>query len=101
MEIGFVGLGKMGGNMVHRIRRDSQHDVIAFDFSADAVAAAESQGATGAGSLEDLVAKLTPPRNVWIMVPAGDPTQQTGDPLPELLGAGDMSVDGRSSRWNH
>jgi 6-phosphogluconate dehydrogenase len=99
MQIGFVGLGKMGGNMVQRIRRDSQHDVVAFDFSAAAVAAAESHGATGAGSLEELVAKLTPPRNVWIMVPAGDPTQQTVDRLAELLEAEDLIVDGGNSRW--
>jgi 6-phosphogluconate dehydrogenase len=99
MEIAFIGLGKMGGNMVARIRRDSDHDVVAFDFSAEAVAAAESHGATGAGSLEDLVAKLTPPRNVWIMVPAGDPTQQTVDHLAELLEADDLIVDGGNSRW--
>jgi 6-phosphogluconate dehydrogenase len=99
MQIGFVGLGRMGGNMVHRIRRDSEHEVMAFDFSADAVAAAESNGATGASSLEDLVAKLAPPRNLWIMVPAGDPTQQTVDRLAELLAPGDLIVDGGNSRW--
>jgi 6-phosphogluconate dehydrogenase len=69
MQIGFIGLGKMGGNMVGRIRRDSDHDVVAFDFSADAVTAAEQHGASGASSLEDLVGKLTAPRAVWIMVP--------------------------------
>ena len=58
MQLGFVGLGKMGGNMVHRIHRDSDHKVVAFDFNADAVSAAEGHGATGASSLEDLVAKL-------------------------------------------
>ena len=58
MQLGFVGLGKMGGNMVHRIHRDSDHQVVAFDFSADAVSAAEGHGATGASSLEDLVSKL-------------------------------------------
>jgi 6-phosphogluconate dehydrogenase len=99
MEIAFIGLGKMGGNMVARIRRDSGHDVVAFDFAADAVAAAESHGAIGASSLEDLVAKLTPPRNVWIMVPAGDPTQQTVDHLAGLLQADDLIVDGGNSRW--
>ena len=62
MQIGFVGLGKMGGNMVARIRRDSDHEVVAFDFNADAVKAAEEHGAMGAASLEELVGKL--PRRV-------------------------------------
>ena len=99
MQIGFVGLGKMGGNMVHRIRRDSDHEVVAFDFSEEAVRAAESVGAGGASSLEDLVSKLSPPRAVWIMVPAGDPTQSTVDALAELLDEGDMIVDGGNSKW--
>ena len=58
MQIGFVGLGKMGGNMVHRIERDSDHEVVAFDPNADAVKAAEGHGAIGAASLEELVSKL-------------------------------------------
>ena len=99
MQIGFVGLGRMGGNMVHRIKRDSDHDVVAFDFSADAVKAAEAQGAAGAGSLKELVEQLTPPRAVWIMVPAGDPTQQTIESLLGLLGQGDMIADGGNSKW--
>ena len=78
MQLGFVGLGKMGGNMVHRIHRDSDHQVVAFDFSEDAVQTAEGHGATGAASLEDLVAKLEEPRTVWMMVPAGDPTRADG-----------------------
>ena len=77
MKLGFVGLGKMGGNMVHRIHRDSDHEVVAFDFSEDAVSEAEGHGAAGAASLEELVAQLEPPRAVWMMVPAGDPTEQT------------------------
>ena len=100
MQIGFVGLGKMGANMVHRIRRDSEHDVVAFDFDAAAVSTAESHGAQGAGSLEELVGKLTAPRSVWIMVPAGDPTQQTVAALGALLEPGDMIVDGGNSRWS-
>ena len=99
MQLGFVGLGKMGGNMVHRIHRDSDHTCVAFDFSADAVQEAEGHGATGASSLEDLVAKLEPPRSVWIMVPAGDPTQSTVDTLAGLLEQGDTIVDGGNSRW--
>jgi 6-phosphogluconate dehydrogenase len=100
MQIGFVGLGKMGGNMVHRIRRDSDHEVVAFDFNAEAVQAAEGHGAQGAGSLEELVAKLDAPRTVWIMVPAGDPTEQTVDTLAGLLDEGDLIVDGGNTNWH-
>ena len=99
MQIGFVGLGKMGGNMVHRIRRDSDHEVVAFDFSEDAVKAAVEHGASGADSLQELVGQLEAPRNVWIMVPAGDPTQKTIESLLGLLSEGDMIVDGGNSKW--
>jgi 6-phosphogluconate dehydrogenase len=100
MQIGFVGLGKMGGNMVHRIKRDSDHDVVAFDFSEDAVHAAEEHGAAGASSLEELVSKLDAPRTVWVMVPAGDATQSTVDRLADLLEEGDLIVDGGNSNWH-
>jgi len=100
MQLGFVGLGKMGGNMVHRIHRDSDHQVVAFDFSDEAVATAEGHGATGASSLEDLVSKLDARRMVWLMVPAGDPTQQTVDRLSELLEPGDTIVDGGNTNWH-
>ena len=99
MQIGFVGLGKMGGNMVHRIRRDSDHEVVAFDFSEDAVKTAVEHGASGADSLQELVGQLEAPRNVWIMVPAGDPTQKTIESLLGLLSEGDMIVDGGNSKW--
>jgi 6-phosphogluconate dehydrogenase len=89
----------MGGNMVHRIRRDSDHEVVAFDFDQAAVRTAEEHGAGGASSLEDLVSKLSPPRAVWIMVPAGDPTQSTVDALAGLLDADDMIIDGGNSKW--
>jgi 6-phosphogluconate dehydrogenase len=98
-QIGFVGLGRMGGNMVHRIRRDSDHEVVAFDFDEKAVKAAEKVGATGAGSLRELVKKLDAPRVVWIMVPSGDPTQKTVDALAKLMEKGDTIVDGGNSRW--
>jgi 6-phosphogluconate dehydrogenase len=100
MQIGFVGLGRMGGNMVHRIRRDSDHEVVAFDPSADAVAAAESHGASGASSLEDLVGKLSKPRMIWLMVPAGDITESSVQTLKGLLEAGDTIVDGGNSNWH-
>jgi 6-phosphogluconate dehydrogenase len=99
MQLGFIGLGKMGGNMVHRIHRDSDHQVVAFDFNEEAVKEAEGNGATGASSLEDLVSKLERPRTVWIMVPAGDPTEQTVDKLSDLLEEGDAVVDGGNTRW--
>jgi len=99
MQLGFVGLGKMGGNMVHRIQRDSEHECVVFDFNEEAVGEAEGHGATGVASLEDLVARLDPPRTVWIMVPAGDPTQSTVEKLGELLDEGDTIVDGGNSRW--
>jgi 6-phosphogluconate dehydrogenase len=98
-QIGFVGLGRMGGNMVHRIKRDSEHDVVAFDFDDKAVGNAVKVGAAGANSLRELVKQLEAPRVVWIMVPAGDPTQKTVDALAKLLEKGDTIVDGGNSRW--
>ena len=98
-QIGFVGLGKMGGNMVHRIRRDSDHEVVGFARSERSIQAAVKHGATGAGSLRDLVKRLRPPRMVWLMLPAGAPTQETIDKLAKMLARGDMIVDGGNSRW--
>jgi 6-phosphogluconate dehydrogenase len=99
MQIGFVGLGRMGGNMVHRIHRDSDHEAVAFDFSDEARERAQSHGAQAASSLEELVQKLEPPRAVWVMVPAGDPTEQTVAQLADLLDAGDTIIDGGNTKW--
>ncbi|HEX4760596.1 MAG TPA: decarboxylating 6-phosphogluconate dehydrogenase [Thermoleophilaceae bacterium] len=99
MQLGFVGLGKMGGNMVHRIHRDSDNQVVAFDHHDEAIEQAEGRGATGATSLEDLVQKLEKPRTVWIMVPSGDPTEQTVQELAGLLDEGDAIVDGGNTRF--
>jgi 6-phosphogluconate dehydrogenase len=85
--------------MVTRIRRDSEHEVVAFDFDAKAVARAEKRGASGASTLKDLVKQLEPPRTVWIMVPAGEATQSTVDALAKLLSPDDAIVDGGNSRW--
>jgi 6-phosphogluconate dehydrogenase len=99
MQIGFVGLGKMGGYMVERLLRDD-HEVAAFDLSEDAVKEAEGKGATGAGSLEELASKLEAPRAVWVMVPHGDPTTQTIKGLGDALSEGDLVVDGGNSPFH-
>ena len=99
MQVGFVGLGRMGGNMVHRILRDSEHEVVVSDLSGEAVERSVAQGASASASLEDLVSKLAAPRAVWVMVPAGDPTRQTLETLMGLLEPGDVLVDGGNSRW--
>jgi len=99
MQIGFVGLGRMGGNMVKRLRGGG-HDVVAFDPNAEAVAAAEQEGARGAGSLAELVELLEAPRRIWIMVPSGDPVEQTLAQLVSLCGSGDLIVDGGNSNFH-
>jgi 6-phosphogluconate dehydrogenase len=98
MEIGFVGLGRMGGNMVTRLVRGG-HQVVAFDRSSEAVRSATSGGARGAGSLGDLVGALTPPRTVWVMVPAGAPTESTIADLAGRLASGDLIVDGGNTHY--
>src|SRR5438105_5021980 len=98
MKLGMVGLGRMGGNMTVRLVRGG-HEVVAFDPSDDAVASAETAGASGAHSLEELVKQLEQPRVVWIMVPAGDITEQTVQKLQELLASGDVIIDGGNSNF--
>ncbi|MFN2582378.1 MAG: phosphogluconate dehydrogenase (NAD(+)-dependent, decarboxylating) [Candidatus Dormibacteria bacterium] len=100
MKLGFVGLGRMGGNMVHRLRRDGPHDVVAFDPSPEARASVEEFGATTVASLDEVVGNLTPPRGVWIMVPAGRITQETIDRLLDLLSPGDAIIDGGNSNYH-
>jgi len=99
MQLGFVGLGRMGGNMVHRLVRDGQHEVIAFNRSPGPVQEAVGHGAIGASSLEDLVQRLTPPRNIWLMLPAGGVTDEYLDKLMQVCQPGDLFVDGANSRW--
>jgi 6-phosphogluconate dehydrogenase len=98
MRLGMIGLGKMGANMTTRLLRGG-HQVVAFDFNADAVKASQAEGALGAASLEDLVSKLSPPRIAWMMVPSGAPTEQTLDGLLRLMQAGDVIIDGGNSNW--
>jgi 6-phosphogluconate dehydrogenase len=93
-----VGLGRMGANMTTRLIRGG-HRVIVFDRDAAAVATSAKGGATGATSLSDLVSRLTPPRAIWVMVPAGDPTESTVQSLAQLLARGDAIIDGGNSNY--
>ncbi len=93
MEIGMVGLGRMGGNMVRRLMRDG-HRCAGYARNPESVKELEGEGMTGAWSLEDLTGKLRAPRAVWVMVPAGDPTEQTVMALGELMDEGDIIIDG-------
>ena len=93
-----IGLGRMGANMTTRLIRGG-HQLAVYDRSPDAVARSVADGATGATSLADLIAKLTPPRTVWIMVPSGGPTDSTVAELVGLLAPGDAIVDGGNSNY--
>src|SRR5438105_4008836 len=98
MQIGFVGLGRMGGNMVHRLARGG-HEVVAFNRSPAPVQQAVQNGATGATSLQDFVQKLATPRHIWLMLPAGGVTDEFLDQLMDLCQPGDLFVDGANSKW--
>jgi len=98
MQLGLIGLGKMGGFMAERIRLAGHH-VVGFDFSSDAVAKLAASGNVGASSLEDLVKKLEAPRAVWMMVPSGDPVDETIAELEKLLAPGDIIIDGGNSNY--
>ena len=98
MDIGFVGLGRMGLNMTIRLLRGG-HRVAAFDRGAEAVKNAVGDGATGADSLEALVKALPAPRTIWMMIPAGDPVDQTIAVLLPMLAKGDLLVDGGNSNY--
>ena len=98
MQIAFVGLGRMGGNMVTRLLR-AGHQIVAYDPADAARAAAEKGGARAVASLEALVTALTPPRAVWVMVPAGAPTESTINDLASRLSSGDVIIDGGNTKW--
>ena len=98
MELGMVGLGRMGGNMTLRLLR-AGHRVVVFDPQAEAVRALSDEGAAGAGSLADLVDSLAQPRAVWVMVPAGEATETTINALAECMSPGDTVIDGGNSNY--
>jgi 6-phosphogluconate dehydrogenase len=99
MEIGFVGLGKMGMNMVERLRRDN-HKIVAFDLEPDKLREVSTFGADGVDSLKAMVARLKAPRAVWVMVPAGEPTETTINQLAELLEPDDTIIDGGNTNFH-
>jgi 6-phosphogluconate dehydrogenase len=98
MQIAMVGLGKMGANMTTRLLHGG-HQVVAFDLNETAIRAAEAEGAEGARTLEDVVVRLQVPRVIWVMVPAGDTTEQTITALAELLSPDDIIIDGGNSNY--
>ncbi len=98
MQLGMVGLGRMGANLVRRLMRGG-HTCVVYDVSPDAVAALVGEGATGADSLDDFVAKLEVPRRTWIMVPAGEITESTVEALASRLSVGDTIIDGGNSYY--
>ncbi|MGA9532340.1 MAG: decarboxylating 6-phosphogluconate dehydrogenase [Anaerolineales bacterium] len=98
MQIGMIGLGKMGGRMTERLIQGG-HEVVATALSKESIERAVAKGAVGAYSVEDLVATLEPPRMVWLMVPHGKPTEETIDKLADLLEAGDTVIDGGNSNY--
>lgn len=98
MQIGMIGLGRMGANMSKRLAKFG-HSVVGFDHDYEAAKALETDGITPAESLKDLVSKLSAPRVVWVMVPAGPPTEGTIQDLCELLDADDVIIDGGNSHY--
>ena len=98
MELGLIGLGRMGANMSQRLLGGGHH-IVAYDRDPEAVHAVAKAGASGVGSLEELVRKLSPPRAVWLMVPAGAPVEQTIHSLAPLLSPGDVIIDGGNSYY--
>src|SRR5579863_7182776 len=98
MQLGLIGLGKMGGNMAERLKLGG-HQVVGFDFSAEAVAHLTSSGNLGVSSLEDLAKNLKGRRAIWIMVPQGKPVDDTIAKLEPLLNPGDILIDGGNSYY--
>jgi len=97
MQLGMVGLGRMGANLVRRLIRDG-HDCVVYDVNAQTVAGLGAEGAVGTGSLDEFVAALTPPRAAWVMVPAAL-TGDTVDALAARMSEGDIIIDGGNSYY--
>ncbi len=98
MQLGLIGLGRMGGNMARRLFHGG-HEIVAYDPNREAIEGVVTDGATGADSLDDLISKLSPPRAVWVMVPAGGPTEATVNDLAARLSPGDTVIDGGNANY--
>ncbi|NBT76953.1 MAG: decarboxylating 6-phosphogluconate dehydrogenase [Betaproteobacteria bacterium] len=98
MQLGMIGLGRMGGNIVRRLMRD-HHECVVFDASTPAISQLVGEGATGSTDLADLVSKLAHPRAVWVMLPAGEITEHTVEALSQILESGDIIIDGGNSNY--
>src|SRR5579884_3145571 len=98
MQLGMVGLGRMGAGIVRRLMADG-HRCVGYDVSPDAVKALEGEGMAGAASLEEFAAKLEKPRTAWIMVPAGEITDQTIRAVAEVFESGDVIIDGGNTHY--
>jgi 6-phosphogluconate dehydrogenase len=98
MQLGVIGLGRMGTGLVQRLL-DRGHTIVGYDVSRERVDQVSKAGGAGAGSLDDLVGQLDPPRAVWVMLPHGDPTTQAIESLLKRLASGDILVDGGNSRY--
>jgi 6-phosphogluconate dehydrogenase len=98
MQIGVIGLGRMGGNITRRLIQNG-HEAVVYDHDANAIATLRQDGAMGAAGIDKLVKQLEPPRAVWLMLPAGKITEDTIDQLAELLAPGDIIIDGGNTFW--
>ena len=98
MQLGMIGLGRMGANMVRRLMK-AGHQCVVFDQSQEAVKALAADGATGASSLTDFIGHLAKPRAAWVMVPAGEPTESTVKDLAAIMEPGDTIIDGGNSYY--
>src|SRR5258707_14597040 len=98
MQLGMIGLGRMGGNIVRRLMKHG-HSAVVYDKDSKAVAALAADGASGSTALEEFVSKLEKPRTAWVMLPAGKITEATIDALSKLMQAGDVIIDGGNTFW--
>src|SRR6187431_1126967 len=98
MQLGMIGLGRMGGNIVRRLMQRG-HSTVVYDKDQKSVVALAAEGAVGAATLEDFCAKLTPPRAAWVMLPAGKITEETIDTIAALMAKDDVILDGGNSFW--